>query len=45
MRIQTRGDTMALEAPVSGEPAPLAGIRVLELASILAGPITGQFLA
>ncbi|HEX7036280.1 MAG TPA: CaiB/BaiF CoA-transferase family protein [Pseudomonadales bacterium] len=25
--------------------APLAGLRVLELASILAGPVTGQFLA
>jgi crotonobetainyl-CoA:carnitine CoA-transferase CaiB-like acyl-CoA transferase len=27
------------------EPAPLAGLVVLELASILAGPSTGQFLA
>lgn len=26
-------------------PPPLAGLRVLELASILAGPVTGQFLA
>lgn len=29
---------------MSGQ-APLAGLRVLELASILAGPVTGQFLA
>ena len=30
----------------SGDAAPpLAGLRVLELASILAGPVTGQFLA
>ncbi|MEQ8483890.1 MAG: CaiB/BaiF CoA-transferase family protein [Pseudomonadales bacterium] len=31
---------------MTNEPAPaLAGLRVIELASILAGPITGQFLA
>ena len=36
---------MTLDETASDDPAPLAGIRVLELASILAGPITGQFLA
>lgn len=31
---------------MTNEPAPaLAGLRVIELASILAGPVTGQFLA
>lgn len=32
------------ESPDDGDP-PLAGLKVLELASILAGPVTGQFLA
>jgi len=33
-------------APDNGlPPSPLAGLRVLELASVLAGPSTGQFLA
>jgi crotonobetainyl-CoA:carnitine CoA-transferase CaiB-like acyl-CoA transferase len=35
-----------LSPPSSEQPAPpLAGMTVIELASILAGPITGQFLA
>jgi len=37
---------MTTHADHATAPAPpLAGLRVLELASILAGPITGQFLA
>jgi crotonobetainyl-CoA:carnitine CoA-transferase CaiB-like acyl-CoA transferase len=33
-----------MSAPGDPQP-PLAGVRVVELASILAGPVTGQFLA
>ncbi len=33
------------ETPTSSMPRPLAGLRVLELARILAGPWTGQILA
>jgi crotonobetainyl-CoA:carnitine CoA-transferase CaiB-like acyl-CoA transferase len=39
---------MSQELPPTSPPAPtppLDGLRVLELASILAGPMTGQFLA
>ncbi len=38
------GDAAAGAASKS-PPGPLSGLRVLELASILAGPLTGQFLA
>lgn len=36
---------MSPPPPAPAPDVPLAGLRVLELASILAGPITGQFLA
>ena len=36
---------MTIDPPAAADAPPLQGIRVLELASILAGPVTGQFLA
>ena len=45
LTVQRMGDGPPLEAPRAGGDAPLAGLRVLDLTRVIAGPVASRFLS